>query len=70
NFALGLALGRGEPPPDATTEGVATARAALDLAAKHGIDLPVAAATAALVDGRLTVKDAIDALLNRELREE
>lgn len=70
NFALGHALGRGETPPEATTEGVATAGAALDLADRYGIDLPVAAATAALVDGRLTVKDAIDTLLTRDLREE
>ncbi|MEM8851063.1 MAG: glycerol-3-phosphate dehydrogenase, partial [Pseudomonadota bacterium] len=67
---LGHALGRGETPPEATTEGVATAGAALDLADRHRIDLPVAAATAALVDGRLTVKDAIDTLLTRDLREE
>jgi glycerol-3-phosphate dehydrogenase (NAD(P)+) len=70
NFALGHALGRGDPPPDATTEGVATARAALDLAGRHDIDLPVAAATAGLVSGTLTVEDAIDALLTRDLREE
>ncbi|MEM7710717.1 MAG: NAD(P)H-dependent glycerol-3-phosphate dehydrogenase [Pseudomonadota bacterium] len=70
NFALGAALGRGAAPPDATTEGVATAQAALELAARHAIDLPVVATTAALVDGRLTVKDAVDALLTRDLREE
>ncbi|MEM7489265.1 MAG: NAD(P)H-dependent glycerol-3-phosphate dehydrogenase, partial [Pseudomonadota bacterium] len=70
NYALGHALGAGRAPPDATTEGVATARAALDLARRHGIELPVAAATAGLVDGGLSVEDAIDTLLTRDLREE
>ncbi|KIT15394.1 NAD(P)H-dependent glycerol-3-phosphate dehydrogenase [Jannaschia aquimarina] len=70
NFALGLALGRGEPPPDATTEGAATARAALDLAARHDVEMPIAAAVAALVAGEASVKDAIDALLSRDLTTE
>ncbi|PWJ21333.1 NAD(P)H-dependent glycerol-3-phosphate dehydrogenase [Jannaschia seohaensis] len=70
NFALGLALGRGDPPPDATTEGVATARAALRLGARHGIDLPVTQATAGLVDGTLTVETAIQSLLARDLTTE
>ncbi len=70
NFALGHALGAGTAPPDATTEGVATARATLDLAARHGLDMPVTAATTALVDGSLTVKDAMERLLDRDLTTE
>ncbi|TFL16589.1 NAD(P)H-dependent glycerol-3-phosphate dehydrogenase [Jannaschia formosa] len=70
NFALGLALGRGEPPPDATTEGTATARAALRLGAQHGIDLPVTQVTAGLVDGSLTIQTAIQTLLARDLTTE
>lgn len=70
NFALGHALGAGTPPPDATTEGVATADAALRLAARHGIDLPITRAVAELVAGRVTVKDAMRALLDRDLTEE
>jgi glycerol-3-phosphate dehydrogenase (NAD(P)+) len=70
NFALGAALGRGEAPSKATTEGVATAQAALDLARRHGIELPVAQVTADLVAGRSSVDDAIRDLLTRDLREE
>lgn len=70
NFALGLALGAGTPPPVATTEGVATAGAALRLAERHGIELPVTRATAALVAGRLDVRDAMRQLLDRHLTEE
>ncbi|WP_298429587.1 NAD(P)H-dependent glycerol-3-phosphate dehydrogenase [uncultured Jannaschia sp.] len=70
NFALGHAIGAGSVRPDATTEGVATARAALDLAACHDIDLPVTRATAGLVAGDLTVENAMHALLSRDLRSE
>ncbi|MBM2574915.1 NAD(P)-dependent glycerol-3-phosphate dehydrogenase [Jannaschia sp. Os4] len=70
NFAAGLALGRGAPPPDATTEGVHTVRAALDLAARHGVEMPVARATAALLDGTTTIGGAVDALLSRDLTTE
>ncbi|UWQ17774.1 NAD(P)-dependent glycerol-3-phosphate dehydrogenase [Jannaschia sp. M317] len=70
NFSLGLALGRGETPPQATVEGAATARAALDVARDHGVDMPVSAATAGLVAGALTVKDAMRSLLTRDLTTE
>ncbi|MFO6465908.1 NAD(P)H-dependent glycerol-3-phosphate dehydrogenase [Jannaschia sp. KMU-145] len=70
NFALGHAIGAGSARPDATTEGAATARAALDLAARHDIDLPVTRATAGLVAGDLTVENAMHALLSRDLRSE
>lgn len=70
NYALGHALGAGTAPPEATVEGVATAGAALRLAGRHGIDLPVTRATAALVEGRIGVEDAMRQLLGRELTEE
>ncbi|WP_308917786.1 NAD(P)H-dependent glycerol-3-phosphate dehydrogenase [Jannaschia sp. LMIT008] len=65
NFALGHAIGAGAPRPDATTEGVATATAALALARRHGIDLPITRAVADLAAGRADVTDAMDALLSR-----
>lgn len=40
------------------------------LAARRGIDLPVTRAVAALCDGRLTIAGAMEALLNRPLKEE
>lgn len=68
NFRFGVALGRGQPfEADVTVEGAATARA---LAARHGADLPVTAAVAALVDGRLSVGDAMTALMARPLKAE
>ena len=70
NFALGLALGRGELAPEATTEGTATATAALGLARPHGIDLPVTRAVDDLVAGRTNVEDAMRTLLDRDLKDE
>lgn len=74
NFRLGLGLGRGEPLAVAlegisgVVEGVATAPALLARAA--GVELPLCAAVADLLAGRLELGGAIAALLARPLRDE
>ena len=74
NYSLGPALGQGMALPailagrDAVTEGVATAPALV--ARARGIDLPVCAAVAALLDGRWRLEEAIAALLARPRRDE
>jgi glycerol-3-phosphate dehydrogenase (NAD(P)+) len=70
NFRHGLALGKGEVPPSATVEGVATAQAVARLAGQLGLDLPVTAQVAGLVSGRQTIEKALETLLNRPLKEE
>ncbi|MGR3465321.1 NAD(P)H-dependent glycerol-3-phosphate dehydrogenase [Limimaricola sp.] len=71
NYRYGLALGRGEAFDSHTTvEGAATARAVTDLAAARGLDLPISAVTARMVAGDLTPLQALDALINRPLKEE
>jgi glycerol-3-phosphate dehydrogenase (NAD(P)+) len=70
NFALGHALGAGEPRPAGTVEGVATARAACQLAETHAVDLPIATAVADVLDGTLTIEGAMETLLARPLRSE
>ncbi len=71
NYRRGLALGRGEPgEAGATVEGEATARAARTLGGRLGLEMPVTAAVAALLDGRLTVAEAMRALLDRPLKAE
>ncbi|MCU9848043.1 NAD(P)-dependent glycerol-3-phosphate dehydrogenase [Defluviimonas sp. WL0024] len=71
NFRFGHALGAGEAFDAATTvEGAATAKAVSVLAEKHRLDLPVAAMVAALVDNRISVPDAVSALLSRPLKKE
>jgi len=76
NFAFGLALAKGESVAEATghahgvVEGAATARPVVDRAAALGVDMPIAAAVAALVEGRVGVDEVIAGLLSRPLRAE
>jgi glycerol-3-phosphate dehydrogenase (NAD(P)+) len=70
NFALGRALGATADRPGGTVEGVATARAACRLAEARGVEMPIAAAVAAVLDGTLTLAGAMEALLSRPLKEE
>jgi len=68
NFRAGIELGRGNvPDPDVTVEGIATAHAAVALARSAGVDVPLADAVVAVLDGRLTVAEAISSLLSRPL---
>lgn len=71
NFRFGQALGSGTAfEPGVTVEGVATARAIVTLAAKHGIDLPITSMVAALTNGQISLPDAIQSLLSRPLKQE
>jgi glycerol-3-phosphate dehydrogenase (NAD(P)+) len=71
NFALGLALGRGEPPPAGKlAEGEFTAPVLVELAASQNIDMPVSRAVAAILGQQLTIDAAIEALLTRPFRAE
>jgi glycerol-3-phosphate dehydrogenase (NAD(P)+) len=70
NFSRGVAIGRGEASPGGTVEGVDTARAACRLARRHGVEMPIAAAVADVLEGDLTIDAAMEALLSRPLKEE
>ena len=71
NYRLGLSIGRGEAfDAGITVEGAATARAVDRLARTSGLDLPITAAVAALLDNRLDVQTAMQSLLTRPLKEE
>jgi glycerol-3-phosphate dehydrogenase (NAD(P)+) len=76
NTAFGIALGRGRHASDMMAkgaplaEGAYTARIASDLAARHHVETPIVAAVAALVEGRLSVDAAIEALITRPLKAE
>ena len=71
NFRFGLALGAGTVfDPTVTVEGVATAKAVSILAEKIGIEMPISAMIAALVEQKITVADATQALLSRPLKQE
>lgn len=69
NFAFGAALARGETSAK-LAEGVATARIAAALAARHGLDAPIISAVSALIDGRVTILEAVAQLMARPLKSE
>ncbi len=70
NFAYGLALGRGDTLPAKLAEGAATAPVLAEMADRAGVEMPIAAAVAAIVEGRTGIDAAIDALLARPLKAE
>ena len=71
NFALGIALGRGEPPaPGKLAEGAFTAPVLIELAASQDVDMPVSNAVAAILSGRVTIDAAIEGLLTRPFKAE
>jgi len=51
-------------------EGVYTAREVDQLARKLGVDMPISAAVAAVLDGRLSAAQAVDQLMARDPKEE
>lgn len=76
NFSLGLALGRGEnletlkQKSRAVTEGVHTAAAALALAARHKVEMPIARCVHQCLHEGRSLDDALKDMLNRPVGEE
>ena len=71
NFALGIALGRGEAPNrDKLAEGEFTAPVLIELAASQNVDMPVSNAVAAILGGKVTIDAAIEGLLTRPFKAE
>ncbi len=73
NFTFGVNLGRGQKP-DAIhaglVEGVFTAPVLLEMARERAVDMPISAAVAALLSGKMSVDAAIESLLTRPLKAE
>jgi len=76
NMSLGVALGQGQALADilgarkSITEGVYSASAVVALAKSHGIEMPICEAVHNVVKGRMSLDEAIEALLSRPLRSE
>jgi len=76
NRRVGLALAQGRPLAEIVTqlghvaEGVPCAAAALTLAARHRVELPIVAAVQSVLDGLRSPADAVRELLSREPRNE
>jgi glycerol-3-phosphate dehydrogenase (NAD(P)+) len=76
NMSLGRALGQGQTlaavlgSRRSVAEGVYTAAAVVRVAGEKGVDMPIAQAVHAIVEGRLGIDAAIEALLSRPQRAE
>lgn len=71
NYALGVAIGRGEATRNAgLTEGVATAESVSQLARKLGVAMPIAFAVHDVLTGHVPVASVIERLLERPLASE
>lgn len=76
NRQVGLRLGRGEKLADivASThevaEGVRTAYAVCDLAAREGVEMPISRMVRTLLEGEVSPREAADRLMRRQLRSE
>jgi glycerol-3-phosphate dehydrogenase (NAD(P)+) len=73
NFTFGIKLGRGERPDAIAAglaEGVFTAPVLLEMARDRAIDMPISAAVAALLSGKMSVETVIGSLLTRPFKAE
>jgi glycerol-3-phosphate dehydrogenase (NAD(P)+) len=76
NRRVGLELARGAALADIlarlghVAEGVRSAGAVLRLAQAKGVDMPVSAAVAAVLDGGLSPQAAVESLLSRDPKPE
>lgn len=71
NFAYGMALGRHEDLAGRPlAEGVATSGIAARIARERDLDAPIIKAVAAILDGAITINEAVTGLMSRPLKAE
>lgn len=76
NRTIGVRLGAGHSIAEAlqgmsmVAEGVKTARPLLELAASHGVEMPIAAQVAAVIDGTQSPDSAVTELMGRSVKSE
>ena len=71
NLRFGIALGRGEAAQGGQlVEGAFAASVAARLAREHGIEMPITQAVAAIIDGKLDTRTAMEQLMTRPIRNE
>ena len=68
-------MGKGLTPDDVAAggklaEGAFTAPVLVEMANEKGVEMPIAAAVAAILDGKVSVGDAIEGLLTRPFHAE
>ena len=76
NLHAGMLIGRGMDPEDAkkevgqVVEGINALPAACRLAALYKVEMPIVQSVASILDGKLAARDALNALMNRDLKHE
>jgi len=74
NLSFGVALGEGKSVDAASggklVEGAFTAQVLREVARQKAVDMPITEAVAAVLEGKLSVQDAIDRLLTRPFKAE
>ncbi len=76
NRTVGVAIGRGRAPEavlgemEQVVEGVRTARAARDLARRHGVEMPIVDAVCSILYDGVAPREALDRLMAREPKPE
>ena len=71
NFRYGQSLGADATfDPAVTVEGIATAKAVSNLAKTMQVDMPITQMIAALIDRKLSLSEAVSALMSRPLKPE
>ena len=76
NFRCGRLIGQGKDPEEArkeigmVVEGMFTAEAAHDLAAREGVEMPIAEAIYNVIKGKVDVHDALEDLMGRPRKSE
>ncbi|WP_068086693.1 NAD(P)H-dependent glycerol-3-phosphate dehydrogenase [Polycladidibacter stylochi] len=76
NFAFGHQIGTGKKPQDLVApgqklaEGAYSAQIAVELAAKHNVEMPIAAAVSAVITGKISINQALSDLMTRPLKRE
>lgn len=74
NFSYGIAIGQGASPAEAArgglAEGAFTAFVLVTMAKQAAVDMPIAEAVDAVIEGRLSVDAAMEALLARPFKAE
>lgn len=76
NTSVGIRLGRGETITDIMSsmtmvaEGVKSASSVLELARRHGVEMPIAQQVSAVCEGEVSAADALRALMSRTSKSE
>ena len=76
NLHAGMLIGRGMDPEDAkkevgqVVEGINALPAACRLAALYKVEMPIVQSVSCILDGKLAARDALNALMNRDLKHE